>query len=92
MKNNNEWVTIDDTNIVAYLHLCGCKFTPFKKGEEGRVSFKIFGDIDAYLASYYDNNKVGIQDYVSCLKKVRGSMFLIKEIHEQDNELKTREE
>ena len=85
-KTNSEWVAIDDTNIVACLHLCGFRFSPFKKGGEGRIGFKVYGDIDASLASYYDNNKIGIQDYVACLKKVRGSMFLIKGMGESEIE------
>lgn len=85
-KSESEWVAIDDTNIVAYLHYCGFKFTPFKKGGDGRVGFKVYGDIDATLASFYDNNKIGIQDYVACLKKVRGSMFLIKGMGESEIE------
>jgi hypothetical protein len=91
-KTKDEWVTIDDTNIVAYLHYCGFKFAPFKKGNEGRISFKVFGDIDTTLASYYDNNKVGIQDYVACLKKVRGSMFLIKGMGESEIEQEKHKE
>ena len=93
VKTKEEWVVIDDTNIVAYLHLCGFKFTPFKKGADGRIGFKVYGDIDSTLASYYDNNQVGIQDYVACLKKVRGSMFLIKGMSESEAEqLKHKEE
>ena len=92
-KTNDEWVAIDDTNIVAYLHLCGFRFSPFKKGSEGRIGFKVYGDIDSTLASFYDNNKVGIQDYVACLKKVRGSMFLIKGMGESEAEqLKHKED
>lgn len=92
-KNKDEWVAIDDTNIVAYLHYCGFKFNPFQKGLDGRIGFRVYGDIDAALASYYDNNKIGIQDYVACLKKVRGSMFLLKGMGESETEqLKHKEE
>ena len=92
-KTEHEWVSIDDTNIVAYLHLCGFKFAPFKKDGDKRVSFKVYGDIDETLASFYDNNKIGIQDYVACLKKVRGSMFLVKGMAENEEEqLKNKEE
>jgi hypothetical protein len=93
-KTESDWVEIDDTNIVAYLHLCGFKFSPFKKkGGEGRIGFKVYGEIDSSLASFYDNSKIGIQDYVACLKKVRGSMFLIKGMDDNNNEnTKTKEE
>jgi hypothetical protein len=91
-KTKEEWVVIDDTNIVAYLHLCGFKFAPFQKGE-GRIGFKVYGDIDSTLASFYGNNQVGIQDYVKCLKTVRGSMFLYKGMGEsEDEQLKHKEE
>jgi hypothetical protein len=85
-KTEEDWVTIDDTNIVAYLHYCGFKFNPYKKGNEGRIGFKVYGDIDATLSSFYGNAQVGIQDYVACLKKVRGSMFLIKGMGESETE------
>jgi len=85
-KTSEEWVTIDDTNIVAYLHYRGFKFSPFKKGSDGRIGFKVYGDIDIALSDFYGNVNVGIQDYVGCLKKVRGSMFLIKGMGESETE------
>jgi hypothetical protein len=39
-KTEEDWVTIDDTNIVAYLHYCGFKFNPYKKGNEGRIGLR----------------------------------------------------
>lgn len=75
-------VVIDDTSIVAYLHYRGFKFVPIKKGtDNNRVGFKVFGNIDSALSDFYSNDKVGIQDFIGCLKAVRGSMFLTKEMH-----------
>ena len=73
------WIEVDDTNIVAFLHYKGFRFYPFRKvGSDDRIGFKVYGDVDETLSGFYGNEQVGIQDYVACLKKVRGSMFLIK--------------
>ncbi len=77
-------ITIDDTNIVAYLNYCGFKFSPYRKDNTGRIGFKVFGNVDGALSDYYGNSKVGVQDYVGCLKKVRGSMFLLKGMNDDD--------
>jgi hypothetical protein len=84
LETKNEWVMIDDTNIVAYLHYRGFKFSPIRKSGERHIGFKVYGDIDGALSDFYNNEPVAIQDYVGCLKKVRGSMFLLKGIDEQD--------
>ncbi len=77
--DEEKYVEIDDTNIVAYLHYRGFRFCPFhKEGSDDRVGFRVYGEIEPSLSDFYGNDKVGIQDYVGCLKKVRGSMFLIK--------------
>jgi hypothetical protein len=87
-----KWVEVDDTNIVAYLHYKGFRFCPFKKGEDDRVGFRVYGDIDEALSEFYDNTKVGVQDYVGCLKKVRGSLFLIKGMESSKTEQKRKKE
>ena len=83
VKVDEHSVPLDDTNIVAYLQYRGFRFNPFNK-EGGRIGFRVFGDIDGALADFYNNEKVGIQDYVACLKKVRGSMFLLKGMNEDE--------
>ncbi len=77
-------VIMDDTSIVAYLHYRGFKFSPVKKGKDDRVGFKVLGDIDSALSDFYSNDQVGIQDFIGCLKAVRGSMFLTKEMNKQN--------
>jgi hypothetical protein len=78
--SKSEAVVMEDTNIVAYLNYKGFRFSPFRKspGSE-RIAFHVYGDIDDTLAEFYDpKTAVGVQEFVSCLKKVRSSMFLLK--------------
>jgi hypothetical protein len=91
-KKDEHSAMLDDTNIVAYLHLCGFRFNPVNKGG-GRIGFRVYGDIDQALSNFYNNEKIGIQDYVGCLKKVRGSMFLLKGMDEGETKThKTKED
>lgn len=89
-KSVEKFVTIDDTNIVAYLHYRGFRFDPYRKSGDTRVGFRVYygpeNTVDSALSDFYGNSKVGIQDYVGCLKKVRGSMFLIKGMEEHETE------
>ena len=88
--DKDKYVVIDDTNIVAFLNLRGFNFTPFIKDgalEKKRVGFKIQGDIDDALMDYYSNKEVPIQDYITCLKKVRGAMFMLKGINEDEHKI-----
>lgn len=72
-------VIMEDTNIVAYLNYKGFKFAPFRKGVGDRISFHVYGDVDKILAEFYSGDSmVNVQEFISCLKKVRSSMFLLK--------------
>lgn len=77
-------VVLEDTNIVAFLNYKGFKFIPFRKNDGNRICFHVYGDIDKALAEYYSGDSlVNVQDFVSCLKKVRSSMFTLKGLDEQ---------
>ncbi len=76
MKAKNE-ILIDDATVVAFLLLRNCNVTPFKK-PDGRVSFKVTGDISKDLQALYGNAEVGILDYTRALKSIRTTIFSMK--------------
>lgn len=77
MTDDKETV-LEDWAIVAYLSLKdNIEITPFKKSD-GRVAFRVKGDIDQALSEIYQNKKVGIQDYMKALRTVRNTIFILK--------------
>jgi hypothetical protein len=72
---------LEDTNVVAYLHYCGLRFTPIQQ-ESGRVAFVVHGDIGPYMDNMYKNADVKVLDFIKCLKAVRSSMFNLRKINE----------
>jgi hypothetical protein len=83
MDGQDERVTeFSDTNIVAYLHYKGFKFTPRDVGG-GRIEFKVYGDVENVVAEMYKNPDVKLMDYIKCLKSVRSSMFTLKGMSNQ---------
>ena len=84
-------VPINDANIVAYLVMKGYVAIPYIKSEasenqSSRVSWDVQGDPDAINAEvkiFWENERVGIRDYVRILKDIRGTMYEIKNMKGQ---------
>ena len=84
-------VSINDANIVAYLVMKGYIAIPYIKTEASenqgsRVSWDVQGDPDAINAEvkiFWENERVGIRDYVRVLKDIRGTMYEIKNMKGQ---------
>ena len=84
-------VSINDANIVAYLVMKGYIAIPYIKTEASenqgsRVSWDVQGDPDAINAEvkiFWENERVGIRDYVRILKDIRGTMYEIKNMKGQ---------
>lgn len=74
MKQISEF---SDATIVAYLVLRGHKITP-QKDQSGRIVFEVEGDIAKDVEAFYNNEPVGIMDYVRILKFIRGQIFNMK--------------
>ena len=75
---------LEDTSLVAFMVLKGHKIKIWRCVEEPyRVSFDIEGSpdqIEVDMKKYYDNESVGIQDFVRCLKEVKSQMYNFKKI------------
>jgi hypothetical protein len=69
---------IEDTMIVAYLLCRGHEYEPVMN-DHGRVTFKVYGDVDVHLREMYEGYAVSIMHYLKCLKQVRASMFSKKD-------------
>jgi len=54
---------IEDSMIVAYLVCRGHEYEAILT-DHGRVSFKVFGDVDAHLREMYEGYSVNIMQYL----------------------------
>lgn len=81
---NQQVTNLDDTNLVAYLMLKGYRVIPWKlEDDPSRVSFDICGDpsqITQDIQLFFDNEQVGVQDFVRNLKEVKSQMYQMKRI------------
>jgi hypothetical protein len=73
---------IEDSMIVAYLVCRGHEYEPVMT-EQGRVTFRVFGDVDAHLREMYEGYSINIMQYLKCLRQVRASMFSKKDESKQ---------
>ncbi len=78
MDDDKETV-LEDAPTIGYLLLKGFKVIPFKKSD-GRIAFIVHGDITSAVNEIFENKKVGINDYLRCLKSVRNAIFTLKSL------------
>jgi hypothetical protein len=73
---------LEDVNIAAYFKLKGYPVKTFRCVEEPhRILFVIDGMHDAKIKTmreFYDNDKIGINDYLKCLKDLKSEMHTMK--------------
>ena len=79
---------IEDANIVSFLMLKGFVAIPFLRNpnnpnESSRVAWDVQGEVEAEIRNYYQNELVGIHDFVKVLKEVRSQMYNVKQISNQ---------
>jgi hypothetical protein len=83
-SNKSPTTNLEDTALIAYMMLKGHQIKPWRSSEDPvRVSFDIEGDSDKIeydMQNFYNNNQVGIQDYVKCLKQVKSIMYNMKKL------------
>lgn len=81
---------LEDTSLVAYLVLKGHIAIPWRDTENhDHISFEIETDIRADIDAFYANEKIGIQDYVKCLKAVKSQMYNMKNMEVKRKEYPT---
>jgi len=73
----NEEITLDKATQVAFCSLKKLRIIPFIK-TDGRVSFKIKGNVTEVLAELQGNPKVPILDYLNRLDIIRSIIFTLK--------------
>lgn len=81
---------LEDSKLVAFLKLKGhriiahiCRDDP----KDPRVGFTVDGDgdqIDRDTQAYYDNEQVGIQDYIRCLAEIKSQMYNMRKMRQQN--------
>jgi hypothetical protein len=78
---------LEDTSLVAFLLLKGHRIKPWREtNSPDHVSFDIEGEaleIEFDMQKYYNNEQVGIQDFIKCLKEVKSQMYNLKKVKSQ---------
>ena len=84
MKQKQETV-FEDYSIISFCSLPEIQkkyeliITPFKQSN-GRVAFRVIGDIESAVAEIYANKKVGISDFMKALRSVRSTIFTLRNL------------
>lgn len=68
---------LEDATIVAFLSLKNHKITPHKR-IDGRMFFRVEGDISSSLQSLYCNEKIGVLDFIKSFKSTKSCIFSLK--------------
>jgi len=84
MTSNPPETILEDTSVVAFLKLKNHTAIPFTTLDDSQhVKFKIGGDpqqIELDIVAFYNNEFVGIFDYIRCLKEVKSALYQMKRI------------
>jgi len=78
MTDENEIVVLEKAPQVAFCFLKKLRVTPFVK-PNGRVAFKVKGDVAGVLAELASNPEVPLLDYLNRLDTVRSLIFTLKD-------------
>ena len=76
-KVKQEQVELDKATYVAYCSLENLHVTPVVK-ENGRVNFRVKGNVGEVLAKLQSNPSVKLLDYLNKLELVRSLIFTLK--------------
>lgn len=83
---NEKETVLEDWSIIAFCSLpeiqkkYQLKITPFKQ-TNGRIAFRVRGDVESAIADIYTNKKVGINDYIKSLRSVRNVIFTLRTLN-----------
>lgn len=76
---------LEDYSIISFCSLpeiqkkYNLTITPFKK-TDGRIAFRVQGDIESAINEIYSNKKVGINDYIKCLRNTRNAIYTLRNL------------
>ncbi len=65
------------TGVVSAIDTEKHKIIPFKK-TDGRIAFKVYGDVESTLEKIYSNASVGSLDVIRAIKLVRSMIFSLR--------------
>lgn len=77
---------LEDSKLAAFLKLKGHRIVAYICRDypgDVRVGFMVEGDEETKNKStqaYYDNEQVGIQDYIRCLAEVKSQMYNMRKM------------
>lgn len=77
MPNEKEEIIMEKATTVAFLSLKKLHCAPFCK-ENGRVAFRISGNVSEVLAELQTNPRVNILSFLQRLEAVRSVIFSLK--------------
>jgi hypothetical protein len=80
MKDEQEEIVMEKATQVAFCSLKKLHITPFVK-PDGRVAFRIVGNVSEVLGELQTNPRVRILDYLQRLESVRSLIFSLKVNH-----------
>lgn len=75
--NEQEEVVMEKATHVAFCSLKKLHITPFKK-PDGRVAFRVKGNVSEVLTELQTNPKIHILDYLQRFETVRSVIFSLK--------------
>lgn len=75
--NEQEEVVMEKATHVAFCSLKKLHITPFKK-PDGRVAFRVKGNVSEVLTELQTNPKIPILDYLQRYETVRSVIFSLK--------------
>lgn len=80
---------LEDTNLVAYLKMCGYGIVPLRclddPRDPNRVAFNIEGTVEGVEAAtkeFYSNKFVGVQDFCRCVKEVKSVTHALRKLRQ----------
>jgi hypothetical protein len=77
MQNEKEEIILDKAPYVAFCSLKKLNISPFVK-KDGRVAFRISGNVSEVLGELQTNPLVPILDYLQRLETIRSLIFSLK--------------
>ena len=86
--SKNQVTTVEDANIVAFLVMKGYTAIPYiiaeaRPGQSSRVAWDIDADVKDAIKAFYENERIGVRDFVRALKEIRSGMYNMKQMNNQ---------
>jgi len=74
-----DWAIVSVFSLPEIQKKYNLSITPFKKSD-GRIAFRVQGDVESAINEMYANRKVGINDYIKCLRNTRNAIYTLRNL------------